>query len=46
MFPPNFQVVRDLDPKEYGEFLQERKEIVEEQLRELKEKREAKFTKK
>ncbi|CAL8090011.1 unnamed protein product [Orchesella dallaii] len=37
------EVVKELDPKEYGEFLEERSKIVEEQLQELKEKREAKM---
>jgi len=37
------EVVRDLDPKEYGEFLAERKLIVEAQKQELQEKREAKM---
>ncbi|KAI5643153.1 ribosomal protein l11, RNA binding domain-containing protein [Phthorimaea operculella] len=37
------EVVRDLDPKEYGEFLEERKKIVEEQKKMLQEKREAKM---
>lgn len=37
------EIVRDLDPKEYGEFLEERKQIVEDQKRELQEKREAKM---
>lgn len=37
------QVVRDLDPKEYEEFLIERKEIVEQQKKELQEKKEAKM---
>ncbi|CAG9136313.1 unnamed protein product [Plutella xylostella] len=37
------EVVRDLDAKEYGEFLEERKKIVEEQKKQLQEKREAKM---
>ncbi|XP_063387186.1 large ribosomal subunit protein uL11m [Cydia fagiglandana] len=37
------QVVRDLDAKEYGEFLAERKLAVEEQKKQLQEKREAKM---
>ncbi|CAG4986609.1 unnamed protein product [Colias eurytheme] len=37
------EVVRSLDPKEYGEFLNERKAIVEEQKKMLQEKREAKM---
>ncbi|XP_045503032.1 39S ribosomal protein L11, mitochondrial [Colias croceus] len=37
------EVVRSLDPKEYGEFLNERKAIVEEQKKVLQEKREAKM---
>lgn len=37
------KVVRDLDPTEYAQFLEERKVIVEEQRRELQEKREAKM---
>ena len=37
------KVVREMDPKEYGEFLTERKEVVEQQRRELQEKREAKM---
>lgn len=41
-----FQVVRDLDPKEYGEFLEERKLVVAEQQRELEEKKEAKLLRK
>ncbi|KAK8743707.1 hypothetical protein OTU49_001222 [Cherax quadricarinatus] len=40
------EVVKDLDPKEYGEFLMERSTVVEEQLAELKEKREAKLLRK
>lgn len=40
------EVVRDLDPKEYGEFLKERIEVVEEQLKELKELKEAKLLRK
>lgn len=37
------EVVRQLDAKEYGEFLKERARIVEEQKKELQEKREAKL---
>ena len=37
------QVVKDLDPVEYGEFLKERKVVVEQQMKELQEKREAKM---
>ncbi|CAK1552240.1 unnamed protein product [Leptosia nina] len=37
------EVVRDLDPKEYGEFLNDRKAIVEDQKKQLQEKREAKM---
>ncbi|CAH0756319.1 unnamed protein product [Diatraea saccharalis] len=37
------QVVRQLDAKEYGEFLEERKNIVEEQKKMLQERREAKM---
>ncbi|XP_022215162.1 39S ribosomal protein L11, mitochondrial [Drosophila obscura] len=37
------KVVRDLDPAAYGEFLEERKTIVEQQRRDLQEKREAKM---
>ncbi|XP_034487051.1 39S ribosomal protein L11, mitochondrial [Drosophila innubila] len=37
------KVVRDLDPTEYAQFLEERKVIVEDQRRELLEKREAKM---
>lgn len=37
------EVVRDLDSKEYGEFLEERKQIVEEQKKELQEKKEARM---
>lgn len=37
------EIVKELDPKEYGEFLQERKKIVEEQKKALQEKREAKM---
>lgn len=37
------KVVRDLDPKEYGEFLIERKAIIEQQKKELQEKKEAKM---
>lgn len=37
------QVVRDLDPIEYGQFLEDRKSVVEQQKKELQEKREAKM---
>ncbi|RZB39664.1 Ribosomal L11 N domain containing protein [Asbolus verrucosus] len=37
------QVVHNLDPKEYGEFLVERKAIEEQQKKELQEKKEAKM---
>lgn len=37
------QVVKSLDPEEYQKFLEERKEIVAEQRRELDEKKEAKL---
>ncbi|VVC89639.1 unnamed protein product [Leptidea sinapis] len=37
------EVVKTLDAKEYGEFLEERKSIVEEQKKLLQEKREAKM---
>ncbi|XP_075982821.1 mitochondrial ribosomal protein L11 [Anticarsia gemmatalis] len=37
------EIVKELDPKEYGEFLEERKKIVEEQKKMLQEKREAKM---
>lgn len=37
------QIVRDLDPNEYQTFLEERKVIIEEQKRELQEKRESKM---
>lgn len=37
------KVVRDLDPVEYREFLLERKAIVEQQKKELQEKKEAKM---
>ncbi|XP_026760715.2 39S ribosomal protein L11, mitochondrial [Galleria mellonella] len=37
------EVVRELDAKEYGEFLDERRRIVEEQKKMLQEKREAKM---
>lgn len=37
------KVVRSLDPKEYAEFLEERKLVVIQQLQEIKEKREAKL---
>jgi len=38
-----FQIVNNLDPTEYGEFLNGRKLVVEQQLLELKEKKEAKM---
>ncbi|XP_055695628.1 39S ribosomal protein L11, mitochondrial [Lutzomyia longipalpis] len=37
------QVVRHLDPEEYAQFLEDRKLVVEEQRKELQEKREAKM---
>ncbi|KAI8045473.1 39S ribosomal protein L11, mitochondrial [Drosophila gunungcola] len=37
------KVVKEIDPASYGEFLEERKTIVEQQRRELQEKREAKM---
>lgn len=37
------QVLRNLDAEEYGEFLKERKIVVEQQMKELQEKREAKM---
>ena len=37
------QIVRDLDAAEYGEFLEERKLIVERQRKELDEKKEARM---
>lgn len=37
------QIVRDLDPEEYGKFLEERRIVVEDQKKELLEKREAKM---
>jgi large subunit ribosomal protein L11 len=37
------QIVRDLDPEEYGRFLEQRKDVVEQQKKELQEKREAKM---
>ena len=44
MFPPTlFQVVDDLDPEEYGQFLKDRLLVVEEQKAELQAKREAKL---
>lgn len=36
------EVVRNLDPKEYGEFLKERADIIAKQKEELQEKKEAK----
>ncbi|KAK7071923.1 54S ribosomal protein L11, mitochondrial [Halocaridina rubra] len=40
------EVVKDLDPIEYRSFLEERKNIVEDQLKELQEKKEAKLLRK
>lgn len=37
------EIVRDLDPEEYRQFLDERKIVVEDQKKELQEKREAKM---
>lgn len=37
------QIVRDLDATEYGQFLEERKVVVDEQKKDLQEKREAKM---
>lgn len=37
------EIVRDLDAEEYGNFLEERKGVVEQQKKELQEKREAKM---
>lgn len=37
------EVVKELDPKEYGEFLIERQAIIAEQKKELQEKKEAKM---
>lgn len=37
------QVIRELDPHEYGQFLEERRAIVEQQKKELQEKKEAKM---
>lgn len=37
------EVVQKLDPKEYAEFLETRKAVVEEQKRELQEMKEAKM---
>ncbi|KAJ8880796.1 hypothetical protein PR048_017267 [Dryococelus australis] len=37
------EVVKELDPVEYGQFLEERKIIVEDQLKELQEKKEARI---
>lgn len=37
------QVVRDLDADEYGAFLEDRRQVVEQQRKELQEKREAKM---
>ncbi len=38
-----FQVVKSIDPVEYGEYLSERKLVVERQLQELKELKESKM---
>lgn len=40
------EVVREIDPEEYGEFLKNRTSVVEEQLKELQEKKEAKMLRK
>ena len=37
------EVVRNLDHVEYGKFLEERKEVVKQQLKELEEKKQAKM---
>lgn len=37
------EIVKDLDPNEYAQFLEERKAVVEEQKKELQEKKEAKL---
>ena len=37
------EIVKDLDPTDYGQFLEERKVIVEQQKKELQEKKEAKM---
>ena len=37
------EIVKDLDPVEYGKFLEERSAVVDEQKKELQEKREAKM---
>lgn len=37
------KIVKELNAEDYGKFLEERKKIVEEQKRELQEKREAKM---
>ncbi|XP_046751095.1 39S ribosomal protein L11, mitochondrial [Diprion similis] len=37
------RIVRELDPVEYGQFLEERKLVIEEQKRELQEKKEARM---
>ena len=37
------QVVKHLDPEEYGEFLEERNKVVEEQEREIQEAKQAKL---
>ena len=37
------QIVRDLDPKEYGMFLEEREKLVEEQEQDLEDARQAKL---
>ncbi|XP_037777595.1 39S ribosomal protein L11, mitochondrial-like [Penaeus monodon] len=40
------EVVREIDPQEYGDFLKNRTSVVEEQLKELQEKKEAKMLRK
>lgn len=40
------QVVREVEPEEYSDFLKNRTSIVEEQLKELQEKKEAKMLRK
>lgn len=37
------EIVRDLDPEDYGRFLEERKVVVEEQKKELQDRREQKM---
>ena len=37
------QVVKHLDPEEYGQFLEERNKVVEEQEREIQEAKQAKL---